>query len=77
MTFHVVSVRQLYLCGAFLFLLCLAPGATVFAVDIYVSPSGSGSSCSSGSPCTFAQAISVSTAGDVIHAYDGTYTGDG
>lgn len=54
-------------------LLLLASSAS--ATDYYVSPSGSGSTCSDGSPCSTATALAAATAGDTVHFKTGTYTG--
>ncbi len=40
----------------------------------YFSPSGSGSTCSSATPCSFATARNASIAGDTMIGKDGTYT---
>lgn len=47
--------------------------AVADAADRYADPSGSGSTCSSGSPCTLAVAMSGSSAGDNIILKAGTY----
>src|SRR5688572_26623257 len=46
------------------------------ASDLYVSPGGSGSACSSSSPCTVAQAVTLVSPGDHIKLINGVYTGD-
>ena len=49
---------------------------TAFATDRYVSPTGTGSTCSSGSPCAPVTAIAAMTSGDTTYLQDGTYQGD-
>ena len=56
---------------ATLFLLSLFTSAN--AADRYVSPSGSGASCTIGSPCTIATAMAAAVAGDNVYCADGTY----
>jgi concanavalin A-like lectin/glucanase superfamily protein len=47
------------------------------ATDRYVSPGGSGSTCSSGSPCSVQQCVALAnTPGDRCLFQNGTYTGD-
>jgi len=41
----------------------------------YAGPAGSGTTCSSGSPCTIQQAITTAAAGDTVFLQDGTYSG--
>lgn len=47
-----------------------ASTATIFA-----SSTGSGTACTSGSPCTVAQALTNAVAGDIVELANGTYTG--
>src|SRR5215475_13408673 len=55
-----------------LFLLLLATPA--WSATYFVTTGGSGSACSSGSPCgSIAQAISNSSSGDTINIGSGTY----
>jgi hypothetical protein len=42
---------------------------------LYVSPSGSGTSCSSSSPCSFTQVWSAAASGTIINLKGGAYTG--
>jgi MYXO-CTERM domain-containing protein len=45
------------------------------ATDYYVSPSGSGSTCSDASPCTLSSAMSKVVGGDTIYMHKGNYSG--
>ena len=45
-----------------------------FALDYYVSPSGSGSSCTESSPCSLSTANNNLQAGDIAYLMAGTYT---
>ena len=47
--------------------------ATAWGASYYVSPSGSGSTCSSGSPCSFTTGLNNAFAGDEVVAKNGTY----
>jgi hypothetical protein len=47
--------------------------APASAVDRYVSPSGSGTACSAGSPCALTTANSQAVAGDVVRMRAGNY----
>jgi hypothetical protein len=59
-------------------LVLLVLPVSAWATDAYMSPSGSGSACTSGSPCaTFSAAFSVVTGGATVHMAAGTYTGAG
>ena len=49
-----------------------APAA--WAVNRHVSPTGSGTACTPGSPCALSTANSQAQPGDVIHLANGTYT---
>lgn len=50
--------------------------AKAAAIDYYVSPTGSGTTCSSASPCTLATGLGKSLVGDdYLILKDGTYTG--
>lgn len=64
-----------YLVAAFaaaLLVMGVAPAA--FATDRYASPSGSGTTCSSGSPCTLSTAVSQSaSSGDRVLLKTGSY----
>ncbi len=44
------------------------------SADLYVSPSGSGTACTPGSPCAMSQANAAVKAGDVVRLAAGTYT---
>lgn len=46
------------------------------AATYYASPTGSGSTCSTGSPCSVSGGITKMSAGDTLLLKDGTYTGD-
>lgn len=48
--------------------------ASLSATDRYISPSGSGSTCLTGSPCAWATALAATIAGDRIIFKTGTYT---
>ena len=48
--------------------------ATASATNLYVSPGGSGTACTPGSPCALSQANSVAQPGDVVQMADGTYS---
>lgn len=56
-----------------LLLLLLLTTGLAHAVDLYVSPSGSGTACSSGSPCSVSQAMGAVAAGQTVHFASGTY----
>ena len=58
-----------------LLVLSLLVSSPLWAATRFVSPSGSGSACSSGAPCSRATAISQAVAGDTITLADGTYSG--
>jgi hypothetical protein len=51
-------------------LICATP---VFGASLYVSPSGSESACTEGSPCTLRTANASVAAGDTVYMMDGTY----
>lgn len=57
-----------------LILILLLPLPAV-ATDRYVSPTGTGSTCSSGTPCAPATAIAAMTSGDTTYLQNGTYQG--
>lgn len=62
----------IFLC---LFLFFLLVASLVWA-DYYADPAGSGTTCSSGVPCTVNYCINTkATAGDTCYLKDGTYTG--
>jgi hypothetical protein len=68
-------MRQLRLTPGIVFVIAgalFASGAA--AATLNVSPSGSGSSCTPGSPCALATANSMVKAGDVVRLAPGTYT---
>lgn len=46
-----------------------------WAATLYSSPTGSGSTCSSASPCTNSTALGLLAPGDTLLVADGTYTG--
>ena len=46
---------------------------TARAATYYISPSGSGSSCTNGSPCSLSTALSTAGSGDTIMFKDGVY----
>lgn len=50
------------------------PIAPVWATDRYAHPSGSGSTCSVGSPCSLPTALSLAVAGDNVILQDGNFT---
>lgn len=58
----------------FLFLIVLFFASPIFAVDYYVSPSGAGSTCSTGTPCSLQTGITSAGNGDKVILKDGTYT---
>ena len=64
-TLRIVSVCAL--------VLVLAPAAAAAAVR-YAGPSGSGTTCSSGSPCSLAQAITAASQSDEIVVQPGSYS---
>jgi hypothetical protein len=50
--------------------------AWVWAADLYVSPSGSGTACTQTTPCAFQQALDIASSNgedDTIHVLPGTY----
>jgi hypothetical protein len=49
--------------------------ATAEAASYYASPSGSGTACSSSSPCSLPTAIGKAGSGDTVIAKNGTYSG--
>jgi hypothetical protein len=49
--------------------------ATAEAASYYASPSGSGTACSSSSPCSLPTAIGKAVSGDTVIAKNGTYSG--
>jgi hypothetical protein len=49
--------------------------ATAEAASFYASPSGSGTTCSSASPCSLSTAIGKAVSGDTVIAKNGTYSG--
>jgi len=49
--------------------------ATADAASYYASPSGSGTTCASASPCSLSTAIGKAVSGDTVIAKDGTYNG--
>lgn len=55
-------------------LLCLL-GWPVWATTRYASPSGSGSTCSLGSPCDLQTALTASVAGDTLYLRGGVFIG--
>ena len=58
-----------------LILICaLFFASPALAATYYVSPSGSGSTCSSGTPCSFSTGLSTAGNGDKVILKDGTYT---
>jgi hypothetical protein len=57
-----------------LFILTAGPA---WATSFYVSPSGSGTACTSASPCLMSTALERVRAGDTIWMKDGNYTGSG
>jgi hypothetical protein len=57
-----------------LVLLAVPLGSAPYAADWYVSPSGSGTTCSSGSPCDLGYANANATAGTHIILKTGTYS---
>jgi hypothetical protein len=57
-----------------LLLLSLA-SVPAWATTYYSSPTGSGTTCSDGSPCDVATGIGKLVAGDTLYLKDGTYTG--
>jgi len=57
-----------------LVLLLLALPLISHAANRYALPTGSGTACSDGSPCTLATAISQAVAGDTVWLKNGTYT---
>ena len=59
-------------CVSLLLMLWGVPAA--WAATHYVSPSGSGTTCSSSTPCSLTTGISQGVAGDEVILKDGTYT---
>ena len=59
------------------FVLFLIIPSSAMAADLYVSTSGSGSTCSVGSPCALSYANSNATAGDNVYLLAGTYNSNG
>lgn len=57
-----------------LIILCLAVPGVTGAATLDVSPSGSGTACTPGSPCALATANSQVQPGDVVRLSPGTYT---
>src|SRR5512139_2454851 len=55
-------------------LLCASPA---WATTYYVSPTGSGTTCSAGSPCTLTTVNGKVAAGDTVYLNNGTYTTTG
>jgi Concanavalin A-like lectin/glucanases superfamily len=71
---RVWSVRLLQVLSA---CLVLSLPSLAAATDRYVNPSGSGSTCSSGSPCSVQQCVALATSpGDRCWFQNGTYKGD-
>ena len=58
--------------GSLLILLLLSPSAR--ATNYYVSPTGSGTDCTHGSPCALSYGATNAQAGDYVVLLDGTYT---
>jgi fibronectin type 3 domain-containing protein len=50
---------------------------TALAVDLFVKPSGTGTTCVQAAPCTLATALATATNNDTIYVGAGTYTGTG
>lgn len=72
-----MRIRQSYTLLSLLTLGFMGVGTQVAAADLFVSPSGSGSSsCTSGTPCTITRANTLATAGTTIQLASGTYTGN-
>lgn len=60
----------------FVALLALLAVGQTFAADLYVAVGGSGSSCSSGTPCAdLATAVGIAVSGDTIFVGSGVYSG--
>lgn len=57
-----------------LLLFILSAPISALGSDYYVDPSGSGDSCTAGSPCTISTAIGKASAGDTIRLLPGTYS---
>jgi len=53
--------------------LSLITAGAAEATTRYVSPSGSGTTCSDGTPCSLTQGLSVTAAGDTLYLKAGTY----
>lgn len=65
--FHVISILS--------FFLPMLVGSHTLAATYYASPSGSGTTCSEASPCTFEYAVETkATTSDTVLARGGTYT---
>lgn len=47
------------------------------AGNVFVSPSGTGSSCTQSSPCSLSTALGTAAAGSMVYLAQGTYTGTG
>lgn len=68
-------MRRLTLGLAVVLLLPAVVGSPAWAAERFASPTGSGSTCSQGAPCTVATALTASVAGDIVTLLDGTYQG--
>jgi fibronectin type 3 domain-containing protein len=58
-------------------MLCLLAAAPALAVDLFVKPAGSGTTCVQSSPCTLATALATANADDAIRLAAGVYTSTG
>lgn len=60
--------------NVWVFIVFFFTSSAVWATDRYISPSGSGSSCTSSSPCSFTTARNATVAGDRIIVKNGLYS---
>src|SRR5262247_2141556 len=63
--------------GAGLLLSLFSPVAHATGSSRFVTPTGSGSTCSQAAPCSLTTALAQSVSGDSIYLAAGTYTGTG
>jgi hypothetical protein len=60
--------------GLVLYIIGCAIPPSVFAASYYASPTGSGSTCSTTSPCSLSTGLGIVSAGDTLYLRGGTYS---
>lgn len=72
-TTHISRLALVSVVGAVLAAAAITPAAASAATQRYASPSGSGTACSSATPCAISQAITAASLGDQVIVKPGNY----